>query len=135
MSVLTSEAIDIIEATLAVRRVIRLTLSCKISPGSLRALGLTGIDKSKVSRNCKELDEVVNPFRTRPLKGQCPFVWLDVLYLKVRHNHRIVSQGLVIATGVRESGDREVLGFALGSQRGRGIPWIVRPGQAGWSSS
>ena len=81
----------------------------------LQALGLTGIDKSRVSRICKELDEVVEPFRNRPLEGQYPFVWLDALYLKVRHNHRIVSQALVIATGVRESGEREVLGFALGA--------------------
>jgi len=81
----------------------------------LQALGLTGIDKSRVSRICKELDEVVEPFRNRPLEGQYPFVWLDALYLKVRHNHRIVSQALVIATGVRENGERELLGFALGA--------------------
>ena len=93
--------------------------------GLLQALGLTGIDtpalaggarESRVSRICKELDEVVEPFRNRPLEGQYPFVWLDALYLKVRHNHRIVSQALVIATGVRESGEREVLGFALGAR-------------------
>ena len=35
----------------------------------LKALGLTGIDKSKVSRICKELDEVVEQFRNRPLEG------------------------------------------------------------------
>ena len=81
----------------------------------LQALGLTGIDKSRVSRICKELDDVVEPFRNRPLEGQYPFVWLDALYLKVRQNHRIVSQALVIATGVRENGEREVLGFALGA--------------------
>lgn len=80
----------------------------------LQALGLTGIDKSRVSRICKQLDEVVEQFRNRPLEGTYPFVWLDALYLKVRHNHRIVSQALVIATGVRESGEREVPGFALG---------------------
>src|SRR3989304_8798194 len=81
----------------------------------LPALGLTGIDKSQVSRICRELDEGVEPFRDRPLEGQYPFVWLDALYLKVRHNHRIVSQALVIATGVRENGEREMLGFALGA--------------------
>jgi transposase-like protein len=81
----------------------------------LQALGLTGIDKSRVSRICKELDDVVERFRSRPLEGTYPFVWLDALYLKVRHNHRIVSQALVIATGVRESGERELLGFALGA--------------------
>jgi transposase-like protein len=40
-------------------------------------------------------------------------VWLDALYVKVRQNHRIVSQAVVIAIGVREAG--EVLGFAVGA--------------------
>jgi putative transposase len=81
----------------------------------LRAMGLTGIDKSQVSRICKELDEEVQGFRNRPLEGRYPYVWLDAIYLKVRQNHRIVSQALVIAIGVNEFGDREVLGFALGA--------------------
>jgi transposase-like protein len=81
----------------------------------LIALGLTGIDKSAVSRACKALDAVIEPFRTRPLGGQYPYVWLDALYLKVRQNHRIVSKALVIAIGVRESGEREVLGWAIGA--------------------
>ncbi len=90
----------------------------------LQALGLTGIDKSRVSRICKELDEVVEPFRNRPLEGEYPFVWLDALYLKVRQNHRIVSQALVIATGVRENGEREVLGFALGASEEEAF-WVA----------
>lgn len=80
----------------------------------LQAMGLTGIDKSSVSRICKSLDEVVSEFRNRPLVGCYPYVWLDATYLKVRQNHRIVSQALVIAIGVSELGEREVLGFALG---------------------
>jgi transposase-like protein len=80
----------------------------------LQALGLTGIDKSTVSRICKGLDEVVTEFRNRPLEGRYPYLWLDATYLKVRQNHRIVSQALVIAIGVSELGEREVLGFALG---------------------
>lgn len=80
----------------------------------LQALGLTGIDKSRVSRICKALDEVVGVFRNRPLDGDYPYVWLDAVYIKVRQNHRIVSMALVVAIGVRESGEREVLGFAVG---------------------
>lgn len=57
----------------------------------LQALGLTGIDKSKVSRICKELDSVVTAFRDRPLNDAYPYLWLDALYLKVRQNGRIVS--------------------------------------------
>jgi putative transposase len=81
----------------------------------LKALGLTGIDKSKVSRICKELDGVVETFRKRPLDGSYPYLWLDALYLKVRQDHRIVNQALVIAIGVRETGDRDILGFSLGA--------------------
>jgi transposase-like protein len=81
----------------------------------LIALGLTGIDKSAVSRACKALDAVIEPFRNRPLAGQSPYIWLDALYLKVRQNHRIVSKALVIAIGVRETGEREVLGWAIGA--------------------
>ena len=81
----------------------------------LVALGLTGIDKSAVSRACKSLDDVIEPFRHRPLSGAYPYLWLDALYLKVRQNHKIVSQALVIAIAVRETGEREVLGWAIGA--------------------
>lgn len=81
----------------------------------LQALGLDGIDKSKVSRICKELDETVAEFRNRPLEGAYPYLWLDALYPKVRQNHRIVSQAVVIAIAVRETGERDVLGFDIGA--------------------
>ena len=81
----------------------------------VQALGLSGVDKSAVSRICQGLDEVVEPFRQRPLLGRYPYVWLDAVYLKVRENQRIVSKAVVIAIGVRDSGEREVLGFAVGA--------------------
>jgi putative transposase len=80
----------------------------------VQSLGLEGIDKSRVSRICRELDEAVQSFRQRPLDAVYPYVWLDALYLKVRQNHRIVSMALVIAIGVRESGEREILGVEIG---------------------
>jgi transposase-like protein len=81
----------------------------------VQALGLTGIDRSSVSRICQGLDELVEAFRNRPLAGAYPYLWLDALYLKVRQNHRIVSKALVIAIGVRETGEREILGLAIGA--------------------
>lgn len=38
----------------------------------LQALGLTQVDKSKVSRVCQQLDEVVTIFRERPFEGEYP---------------------------------------------------------------
>jgi len=81
----------------------------------VQALGLAGVDKSKVSRICKELDEAVTAFRNRPLEKEYPYLWLDGLYLKVRQNHRIVNMAVVIAIGVRESGERDILAVDLGA--------------------
>jgi len=81
----------------------------------VQALGLQGIDKSLVSRTCKELDGLVTEFRNRPLTQRYPYVWLDAIYLKVRQNGRIVSQAAVIAIGVCETGERHILGLALGA--------------------
>jgi len=80
----------------------------------VQALGMSGISKSEVSRIAAELDERVQAFKERPLEGQYPYVWLDAKYLKVREGDRVLSMALVVATGVRETGDREVLGFDLG---------------------
>lgn len=81
----------------------------------VQALGLSGVDKSKVSRICRELDEAVTAFRERPLEAAYPYLWLDALYLKVRQNHRIVNMAVVIAVGVRETGEREILAIDIGA--------------------
>jgi putative transposase len=82
----------------------------------VRALGAdTGISKSEVSRICADLDEEVAAFRDRSLTEQAfPYVCLDATYCKARVNRRVVSQAVVIATGVAADGHREVLGCAVG---------------------
>ena len=79
------------------------------------ALGGTGIGKSEVSRICAQLDTEVAAWRTRPLdEAAFPYVFTGGTYCKVRINGRVVSQAVVIATGVRADGHREVLGCAVG---------------------
>jgi len=80
----------------------------------VESLGMKGISKSEVSRICRELDEVVMAFKERPLEGQFPYVWLDATFPKVREGGRVRSMAFVVAIGIRETGDREVLGFDLG---------------------
>jgi putative transposase len=82
----------------------------------VKALGAdTGISKSEVSRICADLDVEVGAFRDRSLaEQQFPYVFLDATYCKARVERRVVSQAVVIATGVRADGWREVLGFAVG---------------------
>ena len=69
--------------------------------------------KSTISTLCKNLDPMVNAFRTRPLESHYPFLMVDAIYVKVRENKRIQSRGLLIAIGINEEGHREVVGFQL----------------------
>jgi len=80
----------------------------------VKSLGISGISKSEVSRVCEDLDSVVSAFRNRPLEAAYPYLWLDATYLKVRENGRVLSMAMVVAVGVRESGEREILGHDLG---------------------
>ena len=82
----------------------------------VKALGCdSGVSKSTVSRICAQIDADVAVLRTRRLDHQ-PFVyvWLDATYLHVRENRRVVSKAVVIATGLRADGHREVLGLDVG---------------------
>jgi putative transposase len=80
------------------------------------AMGVeSGISKSEVSRICARLDAEVAAWRNRPLDHTWfPYVFLDATYLKVRLNGRVVSQAVVVATGVSIDGRREILGHAVG---------------------
>ena len=89
----------------------------------VKALGAdTGISKSEVSRICADLDEQVADFADRDLSETAfPYVFLDATYCKARvggarngKGSRVVSQAIVVATGVSADGRREVLGFAVG---------------------
>ena len=80
----------------------------------VRALGMEGVSKSEVSRICAELDKEIRLFLQRPLTGRYPYIWLDAIYLKVREDGRVVNMALVIATGVKETGEREFLGLDVG---------------------
>lgn len=102
----------------------------------VKGLGLDGISKSEVSRICAELDPIVEGFRTRPLTTECPYVWLDATYHKVRIDGRVVSQATVVAIGVTLEGERTVLGVDVGASEDRGF-WtaflrsLVKRGLAG----
>ncbi len=80
----------------------------------VKAMGMSGISKSQVSRLCEEIDERVKAFLDRPIEGDWPYLWIDATYVKVRQNGRIVSVAVIIAVGVNVDGRREVLGMDIG---------------------
>jgi putative transposase len=89
----------------------------------VRAMGASGISKSAVSRLCVELDTELRAFRERPLGAlRYPYLWLDARLAKVREAHRIVPAALLVAIGVNERGEREVLGCTVAAAES-GAAW------------
>ncbi len=80
----------------------------------VKAMGMSGISKSQVSRLCEEIDERVKAFLDRPIEGDWPYLWIDATYVKVRQAGRIVSVAVIVAVGVNSDGRREVLGLEIG---------------------
>ena len=80
----------------------------------VKAMGMSGVSKSQVSRLREEIDGKVKAFLDRPIEGDWPYPWIDATYLKVRRGGRIVSVAVIIAVGVNADGRREVLGMEMG---------------------
>jgi putative transposase len=87
----------------------------------VKAMGMSGISKSQVSRLCEEIDGKVKAFLERPIEGDWPYIWIDATYLKVRRGGRIVSVAAIIAVGVNSDGRREVLGMEIGTSEAEPI--------------
>lgn len=67
------------------------------------------VSSTQVSRVAKELDELFEQFRNRPL-GEIGYLFVDALYLKVRHDGTVIDMAILLAYGVNREGKREILG-------------------------
>ena len=68
--------------------------------------------KSTVSRLTGELDEQVEAWSSRSLEEQSyPFLLLDAMHLKVRRQGAVRSTTVMLAVGINEAGQREILGL------------------------
>lgn len=68
------------------------------------------ISKSQVSALAKQLDEHLQAWRRRRLESAYPYLVVDARYEKVRRDHQVISQGVLVVIGISEEGYREVLG-------------------------
>jgi putative transposase len=87
----------------------------------VKAMGMSGVSKSQVSRLCEEIDGKVKAFLDRPIEGDWPYLWIDATYLKVRRGGRIVSVAVIVAVGVNSDGRREILGLEVGTSESEPI--------------
>ncbi|GLG02820.1 hypothetical protein Alches_28620 [Alicyclobacillus hesperidum subsp. aegles] len=75
---------------------------------------LDGFSRSTVSELCKRLDPIVEGWNHRNLReNRYSFVLADALVLSIREDHRILHHTAMVAKGINEEGDREILGLML----------------------
>lgn len=81
-----------------------------------RRIGITGLDKSSVSRYIQPIRDEVEKWRKRRLSGRYVYIWLDAIQSKVRRDSAVFSTSILIAKALRFDGRREVLGFYVGNK-------------------
>ncbi len=96
--------IEMYLAGVSVRRVEDITETLwgtKVSPGNISNLN-------------KKAYEHIEEWRTRPLSGSYPYVYVDGVYLKRSWGDEIRNVSVLVAIGVNNEGYREILGAAEG---------------------
>ncbi len=70
----------------------------------------TSFSKSLVSSLAGGLDAELRAWRSRRLEAKAyPYLFVDARYEKVRVDHKVVGQGVLVASAVRDDGVREIL--------------------------
>ncbi len=87
----------------------------------LEALCGLEISSSQVSKAADCLDEAVQAFRARRLCVMS-VVWLDAQYQKIRKDGHVIDRAILIAVGLNEKGQREILGVSTTSSEAE-INW------------
>lgn len=78
------------------------------------ALCGTSFSKSLVSSLAGRLDAELEAWRGRRLEAKAyPYLFVDARYEKVRAGGRVVSQGVLLVSAVRDDGLREILGVEV----------------------
>jgi len=93
--------------------------------GLVETLGIASLSKSQVSELAKDLDELVDDFRNRPLdQGPYTYLWADALTMKVREGGRVVNVACLLAVAVNGDGHREILGVDVTTSED-GAGWLA----------
>ena len=70
----------------------------------------TSFSKSLVSQLASSLDSELEAWRNRRLEAEAyPYLYVDARYEKVRVDGRVVNQGVLLVSAVRDDGMREIL--------------------------
>ena len=118
--------IEMYLAGVSVRRVEDITEALwgtKVSPGTISNLN-------------KKAYEHIENWRTRPLSGAYPYVYVDCVYLKRSWGGEIQNVSILVAIGVSNDGCREIIGAAEGMKEDKEswrtfLVWLKERGLTG----
>lgn len=76
------------------------------------------ISPATISRVTDKILPLIQEWRSRPLERVYPFVWLDAIHYKVRHEGRVVNRAVYCIIGLNQEGYKELLGMYIGEHEG-----------------
>ncbi len=79
----------------------------------LQEIYATDASAELISRATDAVIDELNEWQNRPLEKLYTIMYLDVLWIKVRHHGRVVKRAVYLVIGINEEGIRDVLGFWL----------------------
>ena len=86
--------------------------------GHLREIYGVEVSPALISQVTEEVMEEVKAWQSRPLEAVYPIVYLDALFVKMRHEGRVENRAVYVAIGVSMEGRKEVLGLWTSSSEG-----------------
>ena len=86
--------------------------------GHLQEIYGVEVSPALISQVTEEVMEEVKAWQSRPLDPVYPIVYLDALFVKMRHEGRVENRAVYVAIGVTREGRKEVLGLWTSANEG-----------------
>lgn len=86
--------------------------------GHLEQMYGVEVSPALISQVTDEVQEEVKAWQSRPLEPIYPIVYLDALYVKMRHEGRVENRAVYVAIGISMEGRKEVLGLWTSANEG-----------------
>src|SRR5260221_3135324 len=86
-------------------------MSTREIQGHLKEIYGAEVSPSLISEVTDEVIEEVQQWQSRPLEPIYAIIYLDALYVKMRHEGRVENRAVYVAVGIRLDGIKEVLGL------------------------
>lgn len=93
-------------------------MSTRDIQGHLQELYGVEVSPALISEVTDEIMEEVKAWQNRPLEGLYAVIFLDALFVKIRHNGRVENRAIFVAMGIDWNGKKDVLGLWTAATEG-----------------